>query len=87
MQHLGLMSALAQKVQDEQATPEGGANYKALVMVFFSGGNDANNMVIPNHADATISNYSTYATLAAAPIWQFRRRALPADLGTPEWAG
>ncbi len=63
MQHFGLMSALAQKVQDEQASPEGGANYKALVMVFFSGGNDANNMVIPNHADGTISNYSTYAGL------------------------
>ncbi len=60
MQHLGLMSALAQKVQDNEPDVQGGENYKALVIVFFAGGNDGNNMVIPNHADATISNYSVY---------------------------
>jgi len=60
MQHMGLMSALAQKVQDDSAV-QGGDNYKALVLVFFSGGNDGNNLVIPNHADSTISNYSVYA--------------------------
>ncbi len=58
MHHLGNMSAMAQKVIDSQ--PEGGENYKALVLLFFSGGNDGNNMVIPNHSDPTISNYAAY---------------------------
>ena len=61
MQHLGLMSALAQK---SVAVPHGGeSDYKALVVIFFSGGNDGNNMVIPNHADATLSNYANYSAL------------------------
>lgn len=59
MHHLGNMSAMAQKVIDEQ--PAGGENYKALVCLFFSGGNDGNNMVIPNHSDPSISNYAAYA--------------------------
>lgn len=58
MQYLGTMSAMAQSVLDSQG--EGGENYKALVLVFQAGGNDGNNMVIPNHSDATISNYSNY---------------------------
>lgn len=66
MQHLGLMSALAQKVDD--AEPQGGANYKALVLVFFAGGNDGNNLVIPNHSDSTISNYSVYAAGRGADL-------------------
>lgn len=59
MHHLGTMSAMAQRVIDSQS--EGGANYKALVLLFWAGGNDGNNMVIPNHNDATISNYAAYA--------------------------
>src|SRR5439155_16241845 len=38
-----------------------GANYKALVCIFLAGGNDGNNTVIPNHSDATISNYAAYS--------------------------
>jgi uncharacterized protein (DUF1501 family) len=59
MHHLGQMSALAQTVIDNQ--PEDLTGYKALVLLFWSGGNDGNNMVIPNHNDATISNYTAYA--------------------------
>jgi uncharacterized protein (DUF1501 family) len=65
VQHLGMMSALAQKM-DDSATSEGGANYKALVLVYWSGGNDGNNVIIPNHNDATISNYAAYAAARAA---------------------
>jgi uncharacterized protein (DUF1501 family) len=61
MHHLGLMSAIAQKTIDAGPTEEGGANYRALVCLFWAGGNDGNNMVIPNHSDATISNYAAYA--------------------------
>lgn len=62
MHHFGMMNAMAQKVIDKQEeAPEGGANYKALVCLFWSGGNDGNNMVIPNHSDATVSNYAAYA--------------------------
>lgn len=61
MQHLGMMSALAQKTIDTSSA--GGDQYKALVLVFFSGGNDGNNTVVPNHNDATLSNYGVYSTL------------------------
>ncbi|MGB7202417.1 MAG: DUF1501 domain-containing protein [Pyrinomonadaceae bacterium] len=61
MGHLGTMNALAQKVIDEK--PEGGASYKALVCLFWSGGNDGNNMIIPNHNDASVSNYAAYSSL------------------------
>lgn len=59
MRHFGLMSAIAQKASDENqnAAP---SDYRALVCIFMSGGNDGNNTVIPNHNDATISNYTAY---------------------------
>ncbi len=58
MRHFGLMSALAQKTEDSsEAVP---SDYRALVCVFLSGGNDGNNTLIPNHNDATISNYTAY---------------------------
>lgn len=60
MHHLGAMSAMAQRVLDDQAnSPDAG--YKALVLLYFQGGNDGNNMIIPNHGDATISNYTAYS--------------------------
>lgn len=58
MQHLGSISAMAQKVIDSDGAPP--TDYKALVCLYWAGGNDGNNMVIPNHNDATISNYSAY---------------------------
>lgn len=58
MEHFGLMSALAQNVDESSS---GGADYKALVCIFLAGGNDGNNTVIPNHNSATISNYTAYA--------------------------
>lgn len=61
MHHLGMMSAMAQKVIDSQ--PEGGANYKALVLLYWSGGNDGNNMIIPNHNDTGLSNYASYSAV------------------------
>ena len=59
MHHLGTMSAMAQKVLDSQG--DGGANYKALVLVFWAGGCDGNNVVIPNHSDPSVSNYAAYS--------------------------
>jgi len=59
MQHLGAMSAMAQKVIDSQ--PAVPADYRALVCLYWAGGNDGNNMVIPNHNDATVSNYTAYS--------------------------
>jgi uncharacterized protein (DUF1501 family) len=56
-----MMSTLAQKMDDSATDTEGGANYKALVLVYWSGGNDGNNVIIPNHNDATLSNYEAYA--------------------------
>lgn len=60
MHHLGSMSAMAQRVFDEtKDSPDVG--YKALVLLYCQGGNDGNNMIIPNHGDATISNYAAYS--------------------------
>lgn len=62
MHHLGTMNAIAQQSIDD--TPSGGeTDYKAMVVVFWSGGNDGNNLVAPNHSDATLSNYGVYSTL------------------------
>ena len=61
MNHLGLVNAFAQRSVDSQANPVGDVGYKVLVLVYFAGGNDGNNMVIPNHSDATLSNYAAYS--------------------------
>jgi len=58
MQHLGTMSAMAQKAIDSDL---GNSPYKALVLLYFAGGNDGNNLIIPNHSDAAISNYAAYS--------------------------
>jgi uncharacterized protein (DUF1501 family) len=60
MRHFGLMTAMAQKsrVNSETAVP---SDYRALVCIFLSGGNDGNNTVIPNHSDASVSNYAAYS--------------------------
>jgi uncharacterized protein (DUF1501 family) len=60
MRHFGLVSALAQESKDaQQGVP---SDYRALVCILLAGGNDGNNTVIPNHNDATISNYNAYST-------------------------
>lgn len=56
MRHFGMVSALAQERMDDGSGPEGG-DYKALVCVFLSGGNDSNNMVIPKYQ----AGYDQYA--------------------------
>ena len=66
MRHFGLMSALAQKVSDEKEESAVPSDYRALVCIFMSGGNDGNNLVIPNHSDATISNYAAYNGIRGA---------------------
>lgn len=67
MQHMGMMSALAQKVEEDfrSSEPLGGSGYKALVLVYWAGGNDGNNMVVPNHNDASVSNYAAYSAARA----------------------
>ena len=61
MEHFGAMSALAQRSVKPQFAPEAG-DYKALVLVFWQGGNDGNNTIIPNHNDLSVSNYSAYSS-------------------------
>ncbi|MEP6902556.1 MAG: hypothetical protein ABJA66_12445, partial [Actinomycetota bacterium] len=65
--HFGLMSAMAQTVQDKSESDSSvPSDYRALVCILLSGGNDGNNLLIPNHSDANISNYSVYASARAA---------------------
>jgi uncharacterized protein (DUF1501 family) len=60
MRHFGLMSAMAQKAEDDIKESFVPSDYRALVCIFLSGGNDGNNTVIPNHNSGTISNYTAY---------------------------
>ncbi len=60
MGHFGMMSAMAQKVDDETKVSAVPSDYRALVCIFLAGGNDGNNTVIPIHNDASVSNYQTY---------------------------
>ena len=60
--HFGLVSAMAASPADVAAP----SDYRALVCILLSGGNDGNNLIIPNHADATISNYAAYASARSA---------------------
>lgn len=62
--HFGLMSAMAQTPVNDPAAPP--SDYRALVCILLSGGNDGNNLIVPNHSDATISNYSAYASARSA---------------------
>lgn len=66
-EHFGLMTALAQKADFARKKASlGGTGYKALVCVFLGGGNDGNNTIVPNHNDASVSNYATYAAARSA---------------------
>lgn len=64
MHHLGLVSTFAQAAIDADDSPTG--NYQALVLLFWAGGNDGMNMVIPNHSDSSVSNYAQYAAVRNA---------------------
>ena len=55
MRHFGLMNVLAQEKIDAAAEPQ--TEYRALVCVFLSGGNDSNNLIIPNYDEG----YNLYA--------------------------
>lgn len=61
MQHLGMMSVMAQRSIEDDKAAAGDPGYKALVLLYMAGGNDGNNMVIPNHNSSTISNYAAYS--------------------------
>lgn len=58
--HFGRMSVMAQS-SDDSSNLGAPTDYKALVCIFLDGGNDANNMIIPNHSDASVSNYAAYS--------------------------
>ncbi len=62
--HFGLMSAMAQSPDKSSAAPP--SDYRALVCILLSGGNDGNNLIVPNHSDATVSNYAAYSGARSA---------------------
>lgn len=67
MRHFGLMQAMAQKPNSKLNSESGvPSDYRALVLIFLSGGNDGNNTIVPNHNDASVSNYSAYSAARAA---------------------
>lgn len=64
MRHFGVMSAMAQVRRPRSlAVP---SDYRALVCIFMQGGNDSNNMVVPNHDSTSVSNYTAYSAARTA---------------------
>jgi uncharacterized protein (DUF1501 family) len=59
--HFGMLNTLAQKTADKDLGAAVPSDYRALVCIFFFGGNDGNNTLIPNHEDASVSGYSAYS--------------------------
>lgn len=59
--HAQTLEKIAIAASDRSNSNAGGGDYKALVCVFFSGGNDANNTIIPIHNDANVSGYADYS--------------------------
>src|SRR5262249_13751815 len=62
--YFGLLNTLAQKKELKFETVP--SDYRALVCVFMTGGNDGNNTIIPNHNDANVSNYAAYSSARSA---------------------
>lgn len=62
--HFGMMSAMAQTIEGKPSvdvsTPP--SDYRALVCILLNGGNDGNNLIVPNHSDSGISSYAVYAS-------------------------
>ena len=84
MRHFGLMSALAQET--DKANELIPSDYRALVCIFLAGGNDSNNMVVPNHNDATISNYTAYAATRSAQSLSINQNLL-LPIAVPRMSG
>ncbi len=79
VERFGLMNVLA----NGPAGSSFGGPYKALVLLFMAGGNDANNTVIPIHSSTSVSNYAAYTAARASqglalPIDSLRPIAVPA---------
>lgn len=65
--HFGMMSAMAQTVEDKSLSKSSPpSDYRALVCILLNGGNDGNNLMVPNHSDVNISNYAVYASSRTA---------------------
>lgn len=83
MRHFGLMSAMAQESDRSNVAP---SDYRALVCVFLAGGNDGNNTIIPNHNDASISNYAVYSAARSAQGLAIPQASLQ-SIGVPRMGG
>ncbi len=62
--HFGLMSAMAKTADERSFTAP--SDYRALVCIMLDGGNDGNNLLVPNHSDASVSNYASYSSSRAS---------------------
>ncbi|MEP7212400.1 MAG: DUF1501 domain-containing protein [Acidobacteriota bacterium] len=73
--YFGLMNTLAQKTSSKplQSVPN---DYRALVCIYFSGGNDGNNTIVPNHDDVNVSNYAAYSAGRSAQSLALARNSL-----------
>lgn len=63
--HFATLNTFAQRSarRSDASVP---ADYRALVCIFLSGGNDGNNTIVPNHNDQNVSNYAAYSAARGA---------------------
>jgi Uncharacterized protein conserved in bacteria len=55
--YFGMLNTLSSQVNSGTGGPN---DYRALVCIYFTGGNDGNNTIVPIHDDASVSGYSHY---------------------------
>ncbi len=61
--YFSALNAMAQMASERGAAPPD--DYRALVCIYFSGGNDGNNTIIPLHNDSNVTGYSAYSAARA----------------------
>ena len=57
-EYFGMLNTLSTKLESRPGDPPN--DYRALVCIYFAGGNDGNNTIVPIHDDASVSGYNHY---------------------------
>lgn len=72
----GVMNAFAQRSANKTKSLGIPSDYRALVCVFLTGGNDGNNLIVPSHNDANVSNYAAYSAARSTQGLALQQSAL-----------
>ena len=58
-EYFGMLNTLSTRLERSASDPP--TDYRALVCIYFAGGNDGNNTVVPIHDDISVSGYGHYS--------------------------